>query len=241
MSSLLSQIDVLNQDALDSGKQGKNSKDKYRQVKGLHNYTNELVGDDIIIKFEGLLKEAGFTATFSTASDGIVNCDAYPGITRNDESQLKVRSYKLTPAVSTFIKTRVEDWTNALKTRTLTSGRQIRPVIQQLEFKLGRLEATAREISILQTRLKAQFEEDFSSQNGVHVFTATFTRASMKLRASIGINSSYPFTPLDICLDPLAGAVDIEGIQRQLIKNAKPGFGYLSRTCDVISASLKNC
>jgi hypothetical protein len=123
----------------------------------------------------------------------------------------------------------------------LTSGRQIRPVIQQLEFKLGRLEATAREISILQTRLKAQFEEDFSSQNGVHVFTATFTRASMKLRASIGINSSYPFTPLDICLDPLAGAVDIEGIQRQLIKNAKPGFGYLSRTCDVISASLKNC
>ena len=56
MSSLLSQVNELNQDALDTEKQGKNSIAKYTQVNGLHNYTNDLAEDEVIIVLDFKMK-----------------------------------------------------------------------------------------------------------------------------------------------------------------------------------------
>ena len=66
------------------------------------------------------------------------------------------------------------------------------------------------------------------------------TRAA-KLRVCFDIRDSYPFSPMDVCMDAMIGhdCVDVDALGRQLMKNATPGFAYLSRACDVIVAYLQ--
>jgi hypothetical protein len=51
------------------------------------------------------------------------------------------------------------------------------------------------------------------------------------------LNESYPFGPLNVSLEP-GQRLDLVLLQKHLTKNAKPGFGDLSRACDVISAVM---
>ena len=52
-----------------------------------------------------------------------------------------------------------------------------------------------------------------------------------KIICSFIIHDLYPFGLLDI---KLASNVDIQSLERQLIRKTKPGFGYISRICDMI-------
>jgi hypothetical protein len=103
----------------------------------------------------------------------------------------------------------------------------------------GRIEATARELTSLEKRYRLLLENDpegGASEFLVHVSFDTDKAQSGTLVATFELNASYPFGPLHVSLPPDSIAVDLGLLQRYLMKNAKPGFGYLSRACDVIAA-----
>ena len=105
---------------------------------------------------------------------------------------------------------------------------------------LGRLESTGAELAKLNERYCGKISLShitnsssfrlrirFLSQNGLALLGISFE-----------ISDAYPFSPLSVHLDTYNSEVNVEDIQKLMVKNAKSGFGYLSRICDVVEVSL---
>lgn len=120
----------------------------------------------------------------------------------------------------------------------LDSPLEIGPFLRRLEWLLGRMEYTASELAMIQHRYKATLSCGSSSPPRLEVEFPS-SAGTAKLLATFELSDAYPFSPLSVCLDTFEAQVDAQAIQKLLIKNAKPGFGYLSRTCDVIAAYLR--
>jgi hypothetical protein len=130
---------------------------------------------------------------------------------------------------------------DSVNNKILASGRSIGEMLQRLEMLHGRLEMTANELFALQKRYGTMLEVDAVGSKSDFLLSVNFTslRGSMAMQATFELNTLYPFAPLNVSLDDRGGKVDVDLLRRQLVKNAKPGFGYLSRTCDTISAFLR--
>jgi hypothetical protein len=109
-------------------------------------------------------------------------------------------------------------------------------------WELSRIEITASELALLQRRYRASLSPSSLSGEGLmHVLEVDFQSrtTSCKIRGSFFVSDAYPFDALNTQLDLLEGDTLLDELQQLLVKNAKPGFGYLSRMCDVISAYLR--
>ena len=78
--------------------------------------------------------------------------------------------------------------------------------------------------------LESQIEEEMKI---VEQKKTNFRRLNYtpKIICSFEIHDLYPFGLLEI---KLASNVDIQSLERQLIRKTKPGFGYISRICDMM-------
>ena len=108
--------------------------------------------------------------------------------------------------------------------------------LRQFEWTIGRIEDTAAELTMLQRRYKAAL----SCANDLVKLDVEFTssRELAKVVATFEITEAYPFSPVHMGFDVYDGDVDLGTLREIVITNAKPGYGYLSRTCDVIAAFL---
>ena len=70
--------------------------------------------------------------------------------------------------------------------------------------------------------------------------TADFTIGTKKLRVCFDIGQEYPFSPMNVSLQPLIGEISIENIGNALIRNVKPGYGYLARASDCIASYMNS-
>lgn len=151
----------------------------------------------------------------------------------------EIPASKFPPAVAAFLQREATIVCHSSDKIRLASPKVIGNFLQQLEWKLGRTERTASELAALIRRYRAvlqiaddsttvQLEVEFAGRND-----------SSKLRAVFDITDNYPFAPLNVCMDTFGEKVDVESMRKLLIKNAKPGFGYLMRTCAVIEAYIQ--
>lgn len=114
---------------------------------------------------------------------------------------------------------------------------QIGAFLRRNGWDLCRIELTASELALLQRRYRATLSSNLSGEGHTYVLEVDFQSrtTSRKIRGSFIISEAYPFDALNTQLDLLEGETLLDELQQLLVKNAKPGFGYLSRTCDVIS------
>jgi len=146
------------------------------------------------------------------------------------------KSFKRPPTVASFLQHQVSNLCNRTNQHLLDSPKQIGSLLRTLEWQLGRMEHTASELASLIRRYHAVLQlSDDSSVVQLEVEFAGRSGSKM-LRAIFDITDAYPFAPLSVCLDTFEEKVDVESMRKMLIKNAKPGCGYLSRTCGVIEA-----
>jgi hypothetical protein len=112
---------------------------------------------------------------------------------------------------------------------------EIGACFRQLEWKLCRMQRIGAELAALKRRYKGAL---FVSEGNILLFEVEFADSSRSksLLVTFEISDTYPFTPISF---ELGGEADIESIQGFLDKSAKPGFGYLSRTCEIISGYLQ--
>lgn len=213
---------------------------KFVTFKGVSKWKPKtLIETELSFHYIGPCPNACVALSFQVAPSVPVKCNATarPKLFQTHGS----RTAKELASVTSFIQIRIEAVCALVRQQQLSSLHEIRPFMHNLEWQLGRIENTASEFVRLKRRYRAvltlrqptdvsnfQLEIDFKCRSG-----------SKKLRAAFDISDSYPFSPLNVCLETFDTLVDVEAMRKLLIKNAKPGFGYLSRTCDVIAAYLQ--
>ena len=167
---------------------------------------------------------------------------------------------QVSSGLQSFLDQKTKDIRNAFSSqrKLFNDPSEIKSMLHALQWQIGRMELIAGELRTIQLKYETILEsqvavheqsqmmiianDDDASQSGF-ALTIDFTSKSMaaKLRVCFDINDSYPFSPMDVCMDTIIGhdCVDVDALGRQLMKNATPGFAYLSRACDVIVAYLQ--
>jgi hypothetical protein len=213
------------------------SERKWATLQGLGKWKPATLNESqLSFKFVGPCPSASVVVEFQLYGSAPVQCKARidPTVFPRDKSQKSVHI----KSVASFLEVRTCATCALVSLERLENPVFIGAYLHRLAWMLGRLETTALELTMLQRRYKAvltntgksnfQLEVDFASRSGL-----------AQLRATFELAEAYPFSPVGVCLDVFEGQVDVEGMRKLLIKNAKPGFGYLSRTCDVISAFVR--
>ena len=198
-------------------------------VEGVHNW--KLVHADesqITVEFLGNVQELSFRADFSISSTGEVRCK-----TSNISNSNRKGKTKYTSSVKRFFAERVETMRKELSASNLTSSSDICNIVNHTEWLLGRLDIIGKEISMLELRHSGTLQR---AQNSLMYYFNLSIKNKPKgicVNTTFDIGEWYPFA-LDIVIS--SNDVDVNALERHLIRNAKPGFGYLSRCIDVIAA-----
>lgn len=147
-----------------------------------------------------------------------------------------VRAKKLVSAAS-FLNHQIDAVSKELLQTSSLVLSDIGQVFQCLDLRLGRLECTATEIATLKRRYKGKLSHGQDPASKCFQLEINFFDRfdTAKLGAVFAISDQYPFARVDICLNAFVDYLDVEAIHKLLIRSAKPGFGYLSRICDILS------
>jgi len=210
---------------------------QYSTISGISNWCPvELKETELSFQLVGPLPKTCVLISFQVPASGPLICKAriqpelYPKHKIRSNKQFKTKS------ITSFLEERTLDICTVACKEQLKKPADIGPLLQRLEWELGRVKHTAQELAMLERRYHAIISPSGSSVE-VEVEFSNQTKDA-KLFACFGLSGAYPFSPLIVTLDT-EGKVDVESMRKLLIKNAKPGFGYLSRTFDVIAAYIR--
>ena len=213
---------------------------RYLSLNGMHCWSPLIIDEsNIVVGFIGASPKTCIKICFSFSKTGAVTCQA--NVDPSFFKQRRGKKLKLTTLITEFLVANVETLIESVSNTKLKRGCEILGFLQQVEVLHGRLEMTAAEMIGLQKRYDTLLEADPIGRKYDFLLSVDFKSLSdsTALRATFELNASYPFAPLNVSLDDHECKVNVESMRRQLVKNAKPGFGYLSRTCDTISAFLR--
>ena len=217
---------------------------RYLTLNGMHSWSPLVIDEtNIVVGFIGASAKTCIKVGFSFDKTGSVTCQA--SIEPSFVRQRRGKKLKLTPLITEYVVANMEVLVESINKTKLNHGSDIVGFLQQLEMLHGRLETTASELVGLYKRYSSGgilMEADPVGKKSDFLLSVDFTSLSddsTALRATFELNSFYPFAPLNISLDDREGKVDVDSMRRQLVKSAKPGFGYLSRTCDTVAAFLR--
>ncbi len=109
--------------------------------------------------------------------------------------------------------------------------------LQKYTWLAGRLDLIAKEFQVVQRRYNGFLHR----KNGdLFSFVVEFESERSTVVANFRIESAYyPSFPIEVRLDLMSGDQDLETIKKALVKNANPGFGSLSRACDIIQSIVQ--
>ena len=208
------------------------SQKKYLTLKGLHSWNpSSLCESRMVFTTVGNSLYTSTTLTYEfDKSDSIVR-----HVSLNQPSQTRAQKFssRSNPSISSFLDVCVKRQMDASKTLSLTSASQIGDNMQDYMWTMGRHDQTAIELQSLRRRYKTKF-----TKQGDHcfVFSVEFEGKAGRIHVDFELDHFYPSLPLGVKLDLMEGKIDLSRIQKALQKNAKPGFGNLSRACGIVSA-----
>lgn len=198
-------------------------------LEGLQNWTLVQVEEDMVgIEFNGDMPELSFYLSFNLRQNGEVICKA-SDLTSVVQSK---KQTKYTTNVKSFFTQKVSNLRKNLSKRPLAGLSEICALIHHVDWYLGRLHLIGKELSLLEARYDGVLEKTSNSELFRFQISVLNNASGKVLNTIFELGDSYPFS-FDIII---SGDVDIIGLEKHLTKNAKPGYGYLSRTCDIISS-----
>lgn len=139
--------------------------------------------------------------------------------------------------VMTYIDHCTDKICQELNRHILHSSSDMFNVVNHVEWNLGRLALIGKELTMLERRHKGILKKSGRSETSAYVLDVTINgQRDQTIGASFYICESYPFAVLDVDLSLHGDThINIDSLERQLIKSSRPGFGYLSRSCDIIA------
>ncbi|GMH53180.1 hypothetical protein TL16_g01392 [Triparma laevis f. inornata] len=123
---------------------------------------------------------------------------------------------------------------------TVENGNEIPQILQNMEFQIGRIELIAAELSSIANVFDCVFEFD-NADDSVTITSDFVSRTqTAKLRSVFTLpDEEYPFTPMQACFESVIGGINTVHLGQSLARNVDPGYGYLRRAFDTVSAFLK--
>mmetsp|Transcript_7710 Transcript_7710/g.14536 ORF Transcript_7710/g.14536 Transcript_7710/m.14536 type:complete len:2032 (+) Transcript_7710:158-6253(+) len=198
-------------------------------LEGLQSWTLIQVEENLVdIEFIGDSSELSLYLSFNLLQNGEVICKV-----RDMMSTVQsTKRTKYTSNVKAFFSHQVWNLRKSLSKRPLAGISEICSIMHHVDWYLGRLQIIGTELSMLEARYDGLLKRA-SSSDIFHFELSIINNASGKVLNTIfEIGETYPFASEAI----ISGDEDIIGLETHLTKNAKPGYGYLSRTCDIISS-----
>lgn len=122
----------------------------------------------------------------------------------------------------------------------LLSHRDMGYVLQQLEWKLSRVELMAIELARLRQMPGVQMSFEREDEGVVSVRIALSSPSlGQRVRATFILDDTYPMSPPHVLtLDSRGGTVDLDELDCVLKVKVRPGFDLLSRICKEIVTFL---
>lgn len=210
---------------------------KMQSLEGLHSWKiQELSESRIRICFEGYVEQLNLSLDFVACETESILVKAH-GIEPFTAvaSAVYISGNRLTTNVLSFFAFKVNQLANSLNERILEDKSDISSVVQEVESFLCRMEIIGKEISRLELRHSGRFH---LTDRGYELSLSIFNRfLSTKIYSHFLVTDAYPFAIMDVDIE---GNVDIDKLGHQLAKSAYPGYGYLTRTCDMIAVFQKS-
>ena len=144
--------------------------------------------------------------------------------------------YKYSGTISSFLETSMGYLSSVSQSNQLHDASAIGRNVQKQSWQIGRLDLAARELYVLQRRYNAKLER--TGRNSFSLLV-DFESGSTKVAVDFGVDTAYPSFPVEVRMDLISGETDLAALQKSLVKNAKPGFGSLSRACDIVESFLR--
>jgi hypothetical protein len=191
----------------------------------------------LTVRFGGFSSDSDIYLHLTETSNGFV-CLSTLG--NKEKYSLDVRSPNRIGVFTEPVKDFVDQATAwFINHRTHSSFSTFHDIVMNLVSYLNRLHVIGKEISNLTRRYtgKLLWSDDFSAIDLNLLLGHRKNGRKYEVVATFHLNLSYPFVPLEV--DIACDGIIIEDLEHLLVKNAKPGIGYLTRSCDVISAFLR--
>lgn len=189
----------------------------------------------MIFDFVGCCPAACFSILFTLEETSRVNCraEANPSAFEKGECSSPVLS-------SRFFETFTPIICAEVSATTLSSASMVGEYLRRIEWQVCRLEQTGLEVEHLKRRYKVVEEESSAKIGSGSVYSVRvdfFSRSKERqLSVSFDIDRAYPFSWVDNKVACNDNAFNLEWLDRYLSQHSKSGPGWLSRTCDTISA-----
>jgi hypothetical protein len=210
-----------------------NSQKAYLSLRGVHSWFMGGVGESEM-EFNIL---STCIQTFSVLSYTWMEAGIVQPKLISEVSNLNRKSiYRYSGTISTFLESSMKYLSSVSQNNQLQDASAIGRNVQKQSWQVGRLDVAARELYVLQRRYNAKLER--KGRNSFSLLV-DFESGSTKIAVDFGIDAAYPSFPVEVRMDLTSGNTDLAALQKSLVKNAKPGFGSLSRACGIIESFLR--
>jgi len=213
---------------------------QFKGLEGMHTWTLDFSDkNEMYVHFHGIVPETCISVSLRVKSSAAVACKAELTRTQRYKSGRLLTRFKIGSEVLHFVESRIMKLCHNISMDISNIG-AIGKIITQLEWEHCRTEMITKEIVQLQARFKTGLQQDSENrQKFLLAVDISDYKRSIILTSNFELVDSYPFTPLQVCLTLVVGDMNLDILSKQLIKNVQPGFGYLTRACDVIQAYLR--
>jgi hypothetical protein len=184
--------------------------------------------------YVGPCRAACFSVSLSYEDFGAVACQAAPNPALFDGF-----SGKSLGSASEFFELFIAVTCKEISETKLTSPGSIGRFLQLLELQLQRLQLTAFELVKIKGRASThRLFSVVSKPSGDNVASSSFIFhvEFPKLAAAFAITRTYPISSVNVAVNCHDNSFDVNKLQDYLEEKAQRRIGWLSRTCDVISA-----
>lgn len=227
----LQELNILSSECGDVRSDAVSSHTAFLLLRVLHSWsTGTMSQTEMEFKSSGLCSQSCFSLAYLiSGSGGKIQVHLSP---TSSHSKLKTL-HRYPGPITLFIEACMNRLANSVQLSPLESPLFISNHMLKCMWLMGRLDIVANELQVLLCRYKAKLVR---KEVDVFALSAHFEGLSSSVLVEFEVDPTYPSLPVDVRLDLTGGQSDLSALRRSLIKNVKPGFGSLSRACDIIQS-----
>ena len=204
---------------------------EYAALERIHRWQLVRMGvPSMSFKFLGSFPESSMSLAFDISKENSVIGHR----AKIDPSGYKPRAgppRKLSLSAASFLKRKTGEVIAKCQKTSLRDPSEIGPLLQNLDWRIGRLEHLAVELSAVAS--------DYQSNV---LFGGKEVALEVELAGCLvtfELNALYPFLPLTVRIDVFERkGINVKALQRHLVKRVKPGYQYITRTLEGMAEYL---
>jgi len=147
--------------------------------------------------------------------------------------------YEYHGPISVFIDSSIKRLIHTAERSSLGGSIRISEHLQNYSWLIGQLDLIAKEFQVVRRRYNGKLRRTERDED-TFSFLVEFENATSKIVVEFEIEPMmYPSFPVEVHLDLISGELDINKLRRNLRKNAKAGFGSITKACDIVQSIIR--